>query len=90
MNQTANPDSLRRLGDFEIVREIGRGGMGTDSRTSVLAVLLAPSDRIVLRGEQVTAVHCKLTGRFFESLAGRGSEPGTKKTDPGVNRPVWK
>jgi hypothetical protein len=28
MNQSTNPESLRRLGDFEIAREIGRGGMG--------------------------------------------------------------
>src|SRR5499425_1896246 len=28
MGQTNRLDSLRRLGDFEIIREIGRGGMG--------------------------------------------------------------
>ena len=28
MNQTINPHTIRRLGDFEIVREIGRGGIG--------------------------------------------------------------
>jgi serine/threonine protein kinase len=28
MSQTNHFDSLRRLGDFAIIREIGRGGMG--------------------------------------------------------------
>src|SRR6516165_6022260 len=28
MGQSDHPDNRRRLGDFEIVRELGRGGMG--------------------------------------------------------------
>src|SRR4030081_697273 len=28
MSTTSNSDNLRRLGDFELIRELGRGGMG--------------------------------------------------------------
>jgi hypothetical protein len=52
MGQANDPDSLRRLGEFEILRELGRGGMGVmyEARQVSLNYKVAISDPNGRRG----------------------------------------
>src|SRR5262249_7093391 len=88
MSQTTNPESLRRLGDFEIVREIGRGGMGVVyearqvslNRKVALKVLsggLGLTPKAVLRFRREAEAAAKLHHTNVVPVYATGEENGT-------------
>jgi hypothetical protein len=73
MGQTDNPESPRRLGDFEIVREIGRGGMGVVYEARQVSLDRPVALKVLSGGLSLTP---KAVQRFHrEAAAARHGEP---------------
>src|SRR6202043_3801143 len=88
MPTTSNSDNLRRLGDFELVRELGRGGMGivyearqvSLNRKVALKVLsggLGLTSKAVQRFHREAEAAAKLHHTNIVPIYATGEEDGT-------------